>query len=138
MAMTEVDMAEYVKREELAGYVLRTEIEAEMTNVAGKKVIAAMGSIDTKTEVERLNKAMVKQGVDEAWSADESKALIVQIAQSATKDMIQQEVDKIYAEIKLLRSERQPTEDDEKAKEKEDEKKKKKKLKKAKIQKTKN
>ena len=42
MAMMEVDMAEYVKREELAGYVRRTEIEAEMANVAGKKVIAAI------------------------------------------------------------------------------------------------
>ena len=117
MAMTEVDMAEYVKREELAGYVLRTEIEAEMTNVAGKKVIAAMGSKDTKEEVERLTQAIVKQKVDEEWSAEESKALIVQIAQSATKDMIQHEVEKIYAQIELLRSERQPSQEED-AKEK--------------------
>ena len=81
MVSTEVDMAEYVKREELAAYVLRTEVEDKMTSVAGAKVIAAMGSTDTKEEVERLTQAIVKQKVKEEWSADESKALIVQIAQ---------------------------------------------------------
>ena len=112
----EADMAQYVKREELAGYVLKSEIESQMSieasRVAGEKIITAMGALGTKEEIARLTKAMVQ----DAWSADESKAEIVQIAQSATKELIQREVDKIHADITLLRSEveqsRQPVKED--------------------------
>ena len=74
MAMTEVDMAEYVKREELAAYVLRTEINDEMTSVAQAKVIAAIGTKENKDQVTQLIQGMF---------TDESKALIKEISQAA-------------------------------------------------------